>query len=134
MGGERASTARQRQEGKICCECRIPLAIDPDREQGERLCPRCTEKRIPKRKIFMSYALVKGIWHCQFLEADLKTSLPRKFSFASDEKLIELAKRGGALRDLADKQALERGMSTGRGSLNLHLTSEQYETLKRVRP
>ena len=133
MGGERSSTARQRQGGKICAECRIPLDHDPNHKYGERLCPRCADNRIPKRAIFMNYSLVDGHWRCHFLEADLKTPLRRKLHFYTDEKLIEMAKRGRALKDLADKQALEHGMATGRGSLNLHLTSSQYEALKRVK-
>jgi hypothetical protein len=80
------------------------------------------------------FPLIGGHWHCQFLEADLKTSLPRKLNFASDEKLFELAQRGRALKDLADKQALEHAISIGRGAVNLNLTAEQYEELKRIRP
>jgi hypothetical protein len=82
----------------------------------------------------MNYSLMDGQWQCHFLEADLETSLPHKLHFSTDEKLIEMAKRGRALKDLADKQALEHGMATGRGSLNLHLTSSQYEALKGVKP
>lgn len=134
MGGERSSTARQRQEGKICAECRIPLDHDPDHGYGERLCPRCTDKRIPKRTIFMYYSLVDGHWQCHFLGADLKTTLPCKLHFSSNEKLREMAKRGRALKDLADGQALEHGIAIGRGSLKLHLTSSQYEALKRIKP
>jgi hypothetical protein len=32
-------------------------------------------------------------WHCQFLEDDLKTSLPRIFTFATSEKVEELIRR-----------------------------------------
>lgn len=82
----------------------------------------------------MYFRLVGSRWQCWFLEADLKTPLPRKLCFASDDKLIDLANRGRALKDLADKQALEHGISTGHGALKLHLTSGQYEALKRIRP
>jgi hypothetical protein len=34
-------------------------------------------------------------WHCQFLEEDMKTSLPRTLTFADDQKSWEMAKRGG---------------------------------------
>jgi len=44
----------------------------------------------------------------------LKTSLPRKLTFATDHKLHEIAKRGGALKNLEDKQTLERGIAMGR--------------------
>ncbi len=42
----------------------------------ETLCPKCEEERKPKRKIYMHFMLRDG-WYCQFLEADLKTSLPK---------------------------------------------------------
>jgi hypothetical protein len=69
-------------------------------------------------------------WYCQFLEADLKTPLPRKFTFATPEKIVELAERGRGLKDLATGQALEHGIETGRGGLYLHLTNEQYIKLR----
>ena len=78
----------------------------------------------------MSFMLWDG-WHCQFLEEDLKTPLPRKFTFATPEKVVELAERGRGLKDLASKQALEHGIETGRGGIYLHLTVDQYNKLKR---
>jgi hypothetical protein len=47
-------------------------------------------------RVYMSFQSRNG-WHCQFLEADLKTSLPRKLHFASPEKIIELVERGGGI-------------------------------------
>ena len=70
-------------------------------------------------------------WHCQFLEADLKTSLPRTFTFASAEKIRELARRGEAWGNLESKQALEHGIEMGRGGVYLKLTPEQYARLTR---
>ena len=35
-------------------------------------------------------------WQVQFLEADLNTLLPRKFTFADPDKIRELARRGEA--------------------------------------
>lgn len=72
-------------------------------------------------------------WFCQFLEEDLKTSLPRKVRLDDSAKIIEMAERGGAAMRLEDRQALEYGISTGRGSVWLNLTPEQYQKLKRVR-
>jgi hypothetical protein len=34
-------------------------------------------------------------WLCQFLEEHLKTPLPRKVAFGDDQKIWEMAKRGG---------------------------------------
>jgi hypothetical protein len=70
-------------------------------------------------------------WYCQFLEEDLKTSLPRKFTFATSDKVVELAEKGRGLKDSADRRALEHGISMGRGGVFLNLTSEQYAKLKR---
>jgi len=36
-------------------------------------------------------------WHRQFLEADLKTPLPRKLQFTSSEKVVELVERIGGI-------------------------------------
>jgi hypothetical protein len=62
----------------------------------------------------MSFMTSKGGWHFQFLEKDLKTSLPCKLNFAPSDKLFELAEHAGALRDLACRQAIEHGISVGR--------------------
>jgi hypothetical protein len=40
------------------------------------------------------YYMLSNDWYCQFLEADLKTPLPRKFRFSTSDKVVELAERG----------------------------------------
>jgi hypothetical protein len=42
------------------------------------------------------YFFKRGGWEVQFLEADLKTGLPRKLTFTDPEKIRELARRGEA--------------------------------------
>jgi hypothetical protein len=42
----------------------------------------------------MHFMLTRG-WLCQFLEADLKTPLPRKVTVRDQNKLFEMAERGG---------------------------------------
>jgi hypothetical protein len=69
-------------------------------------------------------------WYCQFLEADLKTSLPRKLSLEGPEKLIEMAERGGGLSNREADQMLRYGIEMGRGGVWLSLTKEQYQKLK----
>jgi hypothetical protein len=130
MGGERSSSARQRLTGKICCFCKTPIDPDPAHVNGERLCPRCVQGRQPRKRVYMSFMHSKG-WYCQFLEEDLKTSLPRKFTFATSDKVAELAQMGGGLTNLESKQALENGISMGRGGVFLNLTQEQYDKLRR---
>lgn len=63
---------------------------------------------------------------CQFLEADLKTSLPRRPVLTDSPTLIGLVERGGGLPDLASRQALDQAIAKGRGGVFLALTPEQY--------
>src|SRR5438105_8284620 len=125
MGGERQSTSRMRLAGEICCACKVRLPADPNHKHGERYCDRCA----PKRKVYLYFMHSRG-WQCQFLEADLKTSLPRKLTFASPDKILQLAEHAGALKDLATRQAIEHGIEMGRGGVHLMLTPEQYAKLK----
>jgi hypothetical protein len=127
MGGERASTARMRLEGKICCVCRASLP--PPYIGGEQRCARCASDGAPRRKVYMSFMLRKR-WFCQFLEEDLKTALPRKISFADEAKLFEMAERGGYELNLEGRQAMEHAIQNGRGGIWLELTREQYEKLR----
>jgi hypothetical protein len=81
--------------------------------------------------VYLHFMSNQNGWHCQFLEADLKTSLPRRFTFASPDKIRELARRGEAWGNLESKQALEHAIEMGRGGIYLRLTPEQYARLKR---
>jgi hypothetical protein len=42
------------------------------------------------------YFFKRGGWEAQFLEAHLRTPLPRKLTFTDPEKIRELARRGEA--------------------------------------
>jgi hypothetical protein len=77
----------------------------------------------------MFFMLNQG-WHCQFLEPDLKTPIHRKLTFSSPDKVREMHERFGADRKLEDKAALEYAINTGRGSIWLNLTNEQYQKLR----
>jgi hypothetical protein len=77
----------------------------------------------------MSFQDRRG-WQVQFLEADLKTPLPRKLHFTSHDKIIELVERGGGFKDQESRLVLEQGISMGRGGVFLNLTDEQYAKLK----
>jgi hypothetical protein len=70
-------------------------------------------------------------WCCQFLEEDLKTPLPRTFTFATSDKILQLAEHAGALRNLECRQAIEHGVSVGRGGVFLTLTADQYAKLSK---
>jgi hypothetical protein len=129
MGGERSSTTKQRLAGKICCVCSIPINYNPAHTSGERYCSRCNPT---PHTVYMYFMLYGSLWNCQFLEPDLKTPLQRRLNFSTAEKVKELAERGGAFRDLADRQAFDYGVNMGRGSVYLKLTREQYAALKRI--
>jgi hypothetical protein len=84
----------------------------------------------PSHRIYMSFFL-RSQWQVQFLEADLKTKLPRKLSFADPAKIVELARRGEAMGTLEARQMLDHAIEMGRGGLYLRLTPEQYARLRR---
>ena len=69
------------------------------------------------------------VWLVQFLEVDLKTSVGRRRTFASADKIRELVARTPTRLLLEDKQAFEYAIQKGRGALYLDLTQEQYGKL-----
>ena len=91
-----------------------------------------TNARKPKEHRVYLYFMLREGWHCQFLEPDLKTPLPRKLNFATPDKLLEIFERWGEPRLLEDKSALEYAIRMGRGSIWLILSAEQYGKLKRA--
>jgi hypothetical protein len=83
----------------------------------------------PSHRIYMTFFRREG-WYVQFLEADLKTPLPRTFNFTDPEKIKELAKRGEAWGTSEARQMLELGIEQGRGGCYLRLTPGQYAKLR----
>jgi hypothetical protein len=79
-----------------------------------------------RHRVYMSFMFRNGCL-CQFLEEDLKTSLPRKVILGSQEKVREMARRGGAAMSLDVLQALDHGIEIGRGGIWLELSGEQYQ-------
>jgi hypothetical protein len=84
----------------------------------------------PSHRVYMSSFRRNG-WQVQFLEADLKTPLPRKLTFTDAEKIRELARRGEAWGNSESRQMLEHAIETGRGGVHLRLTPDQYARLRR---
>ncbi len=76
------------------------------------------------------YRSKNGCWMCRFIDEDHKTNLPRKLSFASPDKVVEASERGGALRCMRQRKALDRAIEKGWGGVLLKLTEEQYSKLK----
>ncbi|MGI4831272.1 MAG: hypothetical protein ACRYFU_24285 [Janthinobacterium lividum] len=124
MGGPRASTVRQIEAGKRCYMCGRQIET-PAGHRGERKCEACS----PNRRVYMSFFHRDG-WSVQFLEPDLRTPVCRMRNFASPDKIRELVARTPTKMVLEDKQALDYGISHGRGGAYLDLTAEQYRKLK----
>ena len=72
-----------------------------------------------------------GAWHCQFLEPDLKTPLPRKLDLKTADEIRSMIERVGAGMSTEERQHFEYAISSGRGSAWLMLTEEQYQKLRR---
>jgi hypothetical protein len=58
------------------------------------------------------YFQFRNGWNCQFLEEDLKTSLPRKLRFASSNKVVQLVERTGGLTDQESRLMRRTNMPT----------------------
>lgn len=130
MGGERSSSVRMRLAGKVCALCRTSLP--PPHQPGEQLCVRCAAKKKPPHRVYMSFQTQSG-WLCQFLEEDLKTPIPVRLNLVREERLFEIAERGGYRLNLEGRQAMLRAIDMGRGGIWLDLTEEQYRRLRRER-
>ncbi|HEX4038837.1 MAG TPA: hypothetical protein VHX37_12330 [Acidobacteriaceae bacterium] len=76
----------------------------------------------------MSFQKQSG-WYCQFLEEDLKTPLAKTLSLVNQNKLFEIAQRGGYTLNREGRQALPHAIEIGRGGIWLELTDEQYRRL-----
>jgi hypothetical protein len=83
----------------------------------------------PSHRVYM-YFQFRGDWQIQFLEADLRTPLPRTLTCTDPEKIRQLARRGEAWGDSESRQMLEHAIETGRGGVFLRLTPEQYACLR----
>ena len=104
----------------MCGRCRAFL--------DETLCVRCATAPDAKRRIYMNF-FHRGSWIVNFLEGDLKTPIGRIRTFLNADQVREIAKRGGALKQLADHQAFDMAIEYGRGGIYLELTPEQYRKL-----
>jgi hypothetical protein len=81
--------------------------------------------------VYMRFEL-RQHWHVSFFEAGLKRELPRKLTFQSPGKILELARKGEAWGNLESRQSLERAIAAGEGGCYLRLTPSQYAALRRA--
>jgi len=70
-----------------------------------------------------------GYWRCQFLAENMRAALPRTLTFASVDKLVALAERGGGLSTSGNRESLDRAIKRGAGTVVLQLTNEQFSLL-----
>jgi hypothetical protein len=76
----------------------------------------------------MSFEQMEG-WRVVFFDSYTQQRL-RVMNFMDGDKVVELARRGGALTNLEAKQAIEKGISNGKGGVFLKLSLEQYNKLR----
>lgn len=81
-------------------------------------------------RVLMNFMEWRNGWRVSFTEADCQTSLPRKITFTTPDKIRTMYERFGASQLLEDKLALDHGISIGRGGVWLALNEEQYQKLK----
>ena len=142
MGGERASTVRQRECGKICAICHIPLDAPPWGSSkprgygaGERVCDRCRGTAAPQpsqptRRVYFSFFQSNG-WVIKFSPPSLDRVIGRCRKIATADAIRAMILRTPTQMDLASRQALEAALQNGRGGLFLELTPEQYRKIMR---
>ena len=68
-------------------------------------------------------------WRVTFLDRDLRTALPRTILIQDEQKIIDMARRGGADWTSADRETVEFAIRQGKGAVWLNLTPEQYGKL-----
>lgn len=81
-----------------------------------------------KHRVYMRYERKVDVWHVSFTLQTGSRPL-RTFTFTTADKVEQLADRAGALRTLADRQALESGIRAGRGGIQLLLDNAQLDRL-----
>ena len=86
----------------------------------------------PRRhKVLMSFRY----WNARdviFFDTDrMRTALPRRARFNSDEALIEFAQRAGGIKMSEDRQIPEMMIQRKTGEITLNLTDEQCTKLRR---
>jgi hypothetical protein len=87
-------------------------------EEGTRLSVSYADAvatRSPADASLVNFMHSRNGWHISFPEADCHTSLPRKLNFATEEKIFDLAERGGAEFTSEALAMLEHGTRVGRG-------------------
>jgi hypothetical protein len=82
------------------------------------------------QRVYLRFALRGTSWCCEFLPDGAGTPLPRILTFASADKIRDLAERDDGLPTLEAKQMLEYGITSGRGGVYLNLSQDQLAKLR----
>ena len=85
-----------------------------------------------KHRVLMSFGY-REVWWVVFWDNDrMRTPLPRQARFTTDEAMVEFIRRAGGTRTLEDRNILEMMIQRKTGEINLELTDEQYDKLRRA--
>jgi hypothetical protein len=123
MLNEGTLAKRMREQGQICCLCRLPLA--PPHPMAERLCAKCSAPH----RVYLHASNYSNFWFVQFLEEDLRTSFCGNLTYSTVDEIRELLRR---LKVTVDQgEAFEEGIRRWSiGTCFVTLTTRQYVTLK----
>jgi hypothetical protein len=106
--------------------CRISLP--PPYTGEEQLCPQCLAQRQTKRKVYLGFQK-RDHWDVWFMQPDLRTSLWLRLTFDNEDKIRQMAERGGGLPNLESRSMVDHGLEIGRGGVWLELPEDQYQKL-----
>ena len=86
----------------------------------------------PRRhRVLMSFRYWNA-WDVVFFDSDrMRTALPRRARFTTDEALIEFTRRAGGPKTLEDRNIIDMMIQKKSGEITVELTDEQYNKLKR---
>jgi hypothetical protein len=114
---------RMREEGQICCACRIPLA--PPHPMTERFCVKCGAPH----RVYLHATHYSDFWFVQFLEEDLRTSFCGNLTYSTVDEIRELLRRFKVSIDQGEN--FEAGIRRWNiGTCFVTLTPWQYMGLK----
>jgi hypothetical protein len=123
MPNEGKLATKMRQEGRICCLCRIPLA--PPHPIAERFCAKCG---VPHR-VYLHASQYSNLWFVQFLEEDLRTSFCGNLTYSTLDEIREVLRRFKVSVDQGEE--FESGIRRWSiGACFVTLTPRQYAALK----
>ena len=86
-----------REQGQICCLCRIPLA--PPHRMAERFCVKCGAPH----RVYLHSHHYGDFWFVQFLEEDLRTSFCGSLTYSTVDEIRELMHRFKVSIDQGEK-------------------------------